>query len=284
MRQIRIPFAITLCLASLLGIGSWLSAGAAVNDRAFFKVSGIVIVWGADSAGTVPLVSDFVIDTGNGATAASSGDTDLIGGDVHTVLTGSLAPTEDAFTGGSMPFVITNTSSGSVVTDSNGDGRLTAADSFSALGLENLTDARVDTTKQYTSFYVASNTPFAIDAQVFPPGTLLDFILLVITRVELSVTPSGTDAGLTFGGQAQAPHSGGGQSGFAGSTRLWDLRTPRNVFTGNQRTAAGPGSIVDQSVRFDAEYTIQGSSLTGYDLSLGTFDFQVEVVYTVFVP
>ena len=68
------------------------------------------------------------------------------------------------------------------------------------------------------------------------------------------------------------------------SLRLWDLRTQRNVFTGNQRTAAGPGSLADQSVRFDAEYAISAANLTGYDLSLGTFDFQVEVVYTVFVP
>ena len=65
---------------------------------------------------------------------------------------------------------------------------------------------------------------------------------------------------------------------------LWDLRTPRNVFTGNQRTAAQPGTIADQSVRFDAEYSIAAANLAGYDLSLGTFDFQVEVVYTVYVP
>lgn len=271
-------------ILSLLGVCAGLTTSASLNDRAFFKVHGTVIVWGADSTGQTPLVSDFIIDTGNGASAAASGDTDLISSDVHTVVTGTLAPTNDAFAGGSMPFVITNTSSGDVITDTSGDGRLTADDSFTPLGLENLTDARVDTTRQYSSFYVASNTPFAIDAQVFPPGTFRDFILLIITRLQLSVTQSGIDGGLNFGSQAQLPHSGGAGSGFAGSLRLWDMRAPRNIFTGDQRTAAGPGSIVDQSVRFDAEYTIQGSSLTGYDLSLGTFDFQVEVVYTVFVP
>jgi len=102
--------------------------------------------------------------------------------------------------------------------------------------------------------------------------------------MELSVTQNGTDAGITFGSQSQLPHSGGGQYGFSPERTLWSLRTPQNIFTGDQRTAAGAGSIVDQSVRFDAEYTIQGANLTGYDLSLGTFDFQVEVVYTVFVP
>ncbi|MCF6328654.1 MAG: hypothetical protein L3J02_02485 [Henriciella sp.] len=144
-------------------------------------------------------------------------------------------------------------------------------------------DARVDATRQYASFYVASNVPFAIDAQAFTPTTFTEFILLLITRVELGVTISGDD-GLSFGLQAQAPHSGGGQSGFATSQRLWDLRTSRNMFTGNQRTALSLGSIADQSVRFDAEYSIAANNLNGYDLSLGTFDFEVEIVYTVYVP
>ncbi len=284
MRLFCLPRRRLMALAALCCGSLFFSAHANINDRAFFKVAGIVIVWGADATGQVPLVSDFVIDTGNGTSAAASGDTDLISSDVHTVLTGTLSPTEDAFAGGSMPFVITDTSAGDIITDTSGDGRLTADDSFTALGLEGLTDARVDTTKQYTSFYVASNTPFAIDAQVFPPGTLLDFILLIITRMELSVTPSGIDGGITFGSQSQAPHSGGGQSGFSPERTLWSLRTPQNIFTGDQRTAAGAGSIVNQSVRFDAEYTIRAQNLAGYDLSLGTFDFQVEVVYTVFVP
>ena len=62
------------------------------------------------------------------------------------------------------------------------------------------------------------------------------------------------------------------------------MQTPRNMFTGNQRTALSAGSIADQSVRFDAEYSISAGSLAGYDLSLGLFDFEVEVIYSVFVP
>ncbi len=272
--------------AGLISVSVSALSNASVIDRPYMNRAGLVIVWGADNASQFPIVSDFVLDTGNGTTAASSGDTDLIAGDVHTVITGTLTPTQDSINGvaGSMPFIITDTSSGDIATDTSGDGKLTADDSFTAFGLENNTDTRVDTTTQYSSFYVASNTPFAIDAEVNPPGSFLDFILLNVTRLQLSVTPSGTDAGLAFGGQAQHPHSGGGLTGFAGETRLWDLRTPRNVFTGDQRTAAGPGSIVDQSVRFDAEYTIRAQNLTGYDLSLGTFDFEVEVIYTVFVP
>lgn len=254
-------------------------------DRPFFKVEGVVIVWAADPASNAPVVADFILDTGIGATAASSGDIDLIGTDTHTVVTGTLSPTQDSFSGatGGIPFVLTNTSQGTINTDTNGDGIVSDQDAFTAFGLQVNSNARVDATKQYSSFYVASNVPFAIDAQAFTPTTFTEFILLLITRVELSVTPSGDD-GLQFGTRAQPPHSGGGQTGFAPAQRLWDLRTARNMFIGDQRTALTAGSIAEQSVRFDAEYSISAANLNGYDLSLGTFDFVVEVVYTVYVP
>lgn len=271
----------------LLAIGLAFSLGAAglIQDRPSFNVQGSVIVWAADSSGQTPIVSDFIIDTGNGTNAASSGDIDLISTDVHTVVTGTLTPTQDSVSSatGGMPFLITNTSSGTVNTDTNNDGVVSAADSITEFGLQDISDARVDATRQYSSFYVASNVPFAIDAEVLPPASALDRTLLLITRLQLSVVTSGNN-GIAFGANAQAPHSGGGQSGFAPRRRLWDYRNARNVFTGDQRTAASPGSIIDQSVRFDAEYAIAAANLSGYDLSLGTFDFEVAVVYTVYVP
>ena len=254
-------------------------------DRPHFNIDGMVIVWGADGASNAPVVSDFIIDSSNSGSAASSGDIDLIATDTHTVVTGTLISTDDGLASatGGMPFLLTNTDRGTISTDTDGDGRVTGADAFTAFGLQNITDTRVDAVRQYSSFYVASNVPFAIDAQAFTPSTFTEFILLLITRVQLSVTQAGDD-GLAFGSSAQLPHSGGSGSGFAPSLRLWDLRNPRNVFTGNQRTAATPGTIADQSVRFDAEYAIAAANLNGYDLSLGTFDFEVEVVYTVYVP
>ena len=54
-------------------------------DRPHFRLDGLVIVWAADSASGAPVVSDMVIDSGTGSTAASSGDVDLISSDVHTV-------------------------------------------------------------------------------------------------------------------------------------------------------------------------------------------------------
>ena len=254
-------------------------------DRPHFRLDGLVIVWAADPASGAPIVSDMAVDSGTGGTGASSGDTDLINTDVHTVVTGSLVATQDGLANatGGMPFILTNTTRGTFSTDTNGDGVVSGADAFTSFGLQNISDARVDAVRQSSSFYVASNVPFSIDAQAFTPTTFTEFILLQITRVQLSMTQAGND-GLAFGSSAQLPHTGGSNAGFAPSLRLWDLRVPRNVFTGNQRTAAQPGSIADQSVRFDAEYSIAAANLTGYDLSLGTFDFQVEVVYTVYVP
>ena len=40
-------------------------------DRPHFKVDGVAIVWAADSAGTTPIVSDFIIG-GGGSSARSS--------------------------------------------------------------------------------------------------------------------------------------------------------------------------------------------------------------------
>ena len=49
----------------------------------------------------------------------------------------------------------------------------------------------------------------------------------------------------------------------------------------NRRTAASPGSIADQSVRFDLDYRWNTGNI---DLSDGTFDVAADVVYTVYIP
>ena len=270
-----------------MGLGSVLYGAAQADtiDRPHFELEGLVIVWAADAAGAAPVVSDFILDSGNGTSAAGSGDVDLIASDAYAVVTGTLISTLDgvASATGGMPVILTDTGNGTIDTDTNGDGVVSGADAFTSFGIQDISDARVDAVRQSSSFYVASNVPFAIDAQAFTPSTFTEFILLLLTRVQLSVSQAGDD-GLAFGSSAQLPHSGGATACFAPSLRLWDLRTPQNVFTGNKRTAAAPGTLADQSVRFDAEYAIAAANLAGYDLSLGTFDFQVEVVYTVYVP
>ncbi|MEO0467202.1 MAG: hypothetical protein AAF216_11730 [Pseudomonadota bacterium] len=256
---------------------------ANVNDNPAFSVIGAVIVWSADDGGTAPVVADFVIDTGAGTSAATSGDTDLIGGDTHTVVTGTLVSTLGGpNSAGTMPFRIEDATNGNFVTDSNNDGIANASDSFSAFDVNADTSVAVDGTTSSSSFYVASNVPFSIDAQSqVSPGT--SFIFLFITTLEMSVTLDGDD-GLDFGSAAQFPHSAGATGGMTPAATLWSLFGGRNVFTGNQRTAASRGSISDQSVRFDLEYSIGAGNLQGYDMSLGTFDFEADVTYTVYIP
>ncbi len=290
--HLHVPGRHALCrVAAVLAV---LAAGSApgtaqTRDNVGFKVIGAVIVWGADGPGNgalePPVVKEFIIDTGSGTSALTSGDTDLIAGDANTVITGSLVPTFDAASGpatASTPFQISGASGGGGSTDSNGDGLLTPADTFDSFGVTEATDVGVNTLAASSSFYVASNVPFAIDAQAQFAG-IYDLILLFSIRFEMNIVQSGTDSGMSFGSAAQYPHSGGGKGGVSTSvTRMNQLLSPRNVFTGNQRTAASRGSIAEQSVRFDVSYRID--NVSGYDLSIGTFDMTASVIYVVYVP
>lgn len=258
-------------------------ASARMVDAPTLRAMGIVIVWGADAAGTsgnAPVVSDFVIDTGTGNNAASSGDIDLIGGDVHTVVTGTLTPVAAAGTGANgSPFRL-RIPGPDIVTDSQTDGVLDARDTFDAFTINN--NAGIDTFRAEisSSFYVASNTAFSIDAQAAPTGTTTPTEFNEI-RLRIRVTPSGND-GLAFGSAAQFPHStGAAGGGVPNNRRLSNFETPARVFRGNQATALTRGSIAEQSVRFDLRYRFN----TGvYDLSEGVIDAAAEVTYTVYVP
>ena len=268
-----------LLAGAALMVAAGAPAQASIVDNPHFKVLGLVIVWGADASDAAPVVSDFVIDTGTGSTAAASGDADLISDDVHTVVTGSLTATPDSLSNGTL-LSVTDATSGGAFTDNGTTGQLDAADVFTAFGLDGTTDIDAGDADLESSFYVASNTAFAIDAAASEVAAT-NFGLADV-GFDMSVTQSGDD-GLAFGSAAQFPHSGGATGGVAGTvTTLDDLTTPANVFTGDQRTAASTGSIADQSVRFDVTYTLGGTA--GYDLSMGAGEIEADVTYTVFVP
>lgn len=254
--------------AAILGV----PAQASIIDNPQFRVLGLVIVWGADSAtGTTPIVSDFIIDNATGT------DSDLIAGDVHAVVTGSLSPVPTDIAVGN-EFEISGAVGSAGVLDAT-------SGSFGAFELNETTDVTIgDALTENSSFYVASNTAFSINA-VASATTNIGFNLSDI-GFSLSVTPNGND-GLPFGQDAQFPHSDNSATGGVITTvdSLDDMEAgPTLVFAGNRLTAATPGSIADQSVRFDAEYTLSGNTGTGYDLSDGTGVIETEVVYTVFVP
>lgn len=262
--------------ASLLG------ASAAVSDNPHVKVLGLVVVWGADGTGSAPIASDFVVDTGTGGSAATSGDADLISQDVHTVVSGTLVPLDTAFPAGAgQPMRIRNVPGGGAFnTDVNADGVMDASDAFSAFRIGNNTDTRIRRAELTTSFYVASNAPFWIDATATPLGSTNAFHFNQM-RLLLSVTQSGND-GVAFGSAAQYPNSGGAAGGIrANNRRLSTMAGGWNVFRGDQRTAASRGTLAEQSVRFDARYRYHSGQL---DLADGVFEAEAEVVYTVYLP
>lgn len=273
-----------LSLATVLASSLAQLAQADVVADPTFNIDGIVIVWSADAAGNAPVAVDFIIADG-----APDG-TDIIAGDAFTVVTGSLVSTANNASSGAFPFTVTGTPGGDFNTDTDGDGTLDGDDAFSAFALD--ADVGFANATPQTSFYVASNTAFNISAEITDvdlgpafPG----FSAAVLNAVSLvmEVAPVGaerTDGGFSYGASAQPPHSGGEQAGFATPLTLPTLLAPTTVFTGNQRTAATPGSIADQSVRFDLSYPITGGTVAGYDLSLGLLNFGVTVEYTVFVP
>jgi len=280
MRRVRYSLAVLLC-GSLI----WPSAIAGQIDRPHFKVLGTVIVWGADSGGAAPTVTDFVVDDSTGA-----GDSDLIAEDGFTVVTGTLLPSVDGSSlsaVASRVFNVRGSPNGNGDIDSNANGETDAGDTFDAFELDDDTRLGLRDSVSRTSFYVASNVAFNIDGQAVRVVGRNDNVLQKIYW-DMSVTQSGTSE-VDFGAQSQLPHSGGPTGGVGSFPNLFQMLSPRTVFTGDQRTAASAGSIAEQSVRFDVVYTLgnwQGYSLSTNHTNLaeGVYEVEAEVIYTVWVP
>ena len=265
-------------LGTILGVclGLVHTANASIIDRPSLKVEGVVIVWGADASSNTPIASEFITHN-NGA------NQDLITGDAFTVVTGTLDAADASYandTGAALR--IQRIANGpDQVTTANGDRVTDASDSFTPFQLNNRTDVRTIRSEIETSFYVASNRAFNIDAVASTTGNPANLNLI---RLRMRVTQAGNDAGLAFGASSQLPHTGNTtRSGVqhVNFRRLSTMTGGYNIFSGNRRTARAPGSITDQSVRFDQTYRWNTGNI---DLSQGVIDVEAEVVYTVFIP
>ena len=256
------------------------SAQASIIDHPFFRVLGVVIVWGTDTAtGTLPIASDFVLMN----SASGSAGNDLIAADGRAVITGTLNGAPAAGADGTL-MSVANPASGGVFADNGTSGYLDAADTLTAFGLNANTDVQLDANGVKHSFYVASNTAFDIYAQASNLNKTGGFSTLGLANIgySLAITTSGND-GLAFGGNAQDPSTGG--TGVVGTVNdLGDMAAATKVFDGGQRTAASVGAIAGQSVRFDATYTLNDGSGGAYDLSMGAGLIEADVTYTVYVP
>ncbi len=271
-------FALSLLIGS-----SAMTANAQSSSSPQFEVFGVVIVWAGGNPATgnsTPMISDFVVNSSWGSTSAD--DADLISSNVHTVQTGTLVPLQDSMgSAQGTPLQLRRLNGQpNFLTDTNGDDLMTDQDSFSSFSIRAASDVRSRQMELNSSFYVASNVPFAIEGVAAPSGsTSLNDLRRVFAT--LSVTQSGND-GIAFGSASQLPHSGGPNAGtYLTNRRLYAIRNPRTIFTGDRRTANGLGSVADQSVRFDLNYRYNSGNA---DLSDGTFDIAAEVTYTVYVP
>ncbi|MEM7493700.1 MAG: hypothetical protein AAF296_09980 [Pseudomonadota bacterium] len=259
-------------------------ASAEMIDAPKFSVPGLVVVWGADQAGDAPIVSDFII-----APSGSSGN-DTISGNVASVVTGTLTPAFEGSASDDVPsrlFNIYNTPTGNFDVDSNGNGNTDVGDTINRFALTDRTNIGLRDSEARSSFYVASNTAFNIDAQALRVVGRNDSVLGKIYW-DMEVARSGSTE-INFGANAQLPHSSGPTGGIGSVASLLDMLSPQTVFTGNQRTAASRGTLVDQSVRFDVTYVLgswQGYSLhtRHTNLAEGVYEVEAEVVYTVWVP
>ena len=266
------------------------TANAAVQDRAQFRVGGLVLVWGADGAGAGAaqnVVSDFyLLPTTSGAAGQ-----DLIAGDVtanSAVVTGDLSPVGVGVSG--------------AVGES---GILDVDDTLTAFQLDNTTNI-VGATGQVIGrgqFFVASNAAFDIRASHNVSINTFDLTdpadpdsnrIITASDIGYSLSiDSGTGTvdpnvatSLAWGGRTPADSSDVGSVTIgAGATDTLadiaaDATAPNTVFDGAGRTASAPGTITQQSVRFATEYTLDKA----YDLSMGEGEFVADITYTIFTP
>ena len=279
-------------LASLMAS----TAYASVIDRPFFRVLGVVVVWGgdnfADAGGTAPVVSDFVLLT----PASGSAGVDLIGGDVYSVVTGTLDPIRSDASSDPAIDPITGTGAGAY-SDDNANGILDAGDSMTAFGLDGTSTLNVnsDMDPHLSSFYVASNAAFDIYAQATNFSATQDFgttgLNLTTENVAYDLAVSTTSSGgdpANFAASANAPATVGTVEATVTSLNDIDDGIDVKVFDGLERTAASNGSIIQQSVRFDATYSLDFDLTTdgiqGYDMASGVGTVSADVTYTVYVP
>lgn len=235
---------------------------AAIIDRPHFKVEPIIIVWATDVSGDVAIVTDFLV--GSGPTP-----TDLINEDGYAVQTGSLSTTSDSY--GTISALMNVDGIHSDVDVANA-----VAGALGAFAASETVSGSSNTQTWQSSFYVATNTAFSINAQATPSIEDGDFAVEDIGFELAKNFGTGEDGGETWGAQSQDP---GGS--FTSVSDLSDLASATLVYdgTGGTRTASGSGTISQQSVRFDATYTFAPE---GYDLSMGSGEIQADVVYTFF--
>ncbi|MEM1146943.1 MAG: hypothetical protein AAGH49_04070 [Pseudomonadota bacterium] len=246
-------------------------AQASTLDRPHFHVAPMVILWAADdSDGTAPVVVDFIVEDASGV------DTDLIAANGRTLLTGSLTATPDAAGAvqRGIEWVVRASGEDLVTIDT-----LSPA-AFSAFSLDDDPRTFARDSNHASAFFAASNTPFSIRAIASVLGSPVNFGLSDID-FESSISSNGIHGGLSYGTSTSNPSitrlpTGRPLSDFTGEGL--------DVFVASEATAAAPGSIAQQSVKFEVGYIFDTDLNGAFDLADGYGEIQAEFTYTAYVP
>jgi len=264
-------------------------AFASVQDRPFFRVGSIVIVWSADDFieenWEAPIAHDFVLL--DNVASGTAGD-DIIAGD-GVAVNFPFDPISNGDSGG-WPFEITGQTFGGTYNNDPSFQMLDANDSYTAFGLDGDTDIDLlGNHARFAWFFVTSNAPFDVFAEANNLSASGDFVGLGFENITYDLRHF-TPASASIGQRSQNPAIGGsgvviGQNG-QGST-LNDLASgPVKVFDGGRRTARIDGTIAQQAVGFASIYRLSGAPINGanYDFSMGVGKLSADVIYTIYAP
>jgi len=271
-----------------------IAAHASVNDRPFFRNMATVVVFGAsdfnDNGGVAPVVFDFLsLEDGVSGQAAP----DFIAADGYTTNfnTGRFNAIFSESAGGT-EFQINDAVSGGEFNSSLPGQILEPGDSYNAFETDEDTDIDLlNSGNRASRFFVASNSAFDIFAEADNLQTSGAFDALDYSniRYRLRVQVTGGGGVNRWGARAQDP-SIGGDGIVLPQTPAIRLNAitggPTRVFGGGQRTAAQPGTLIQQAVSFQSRYNLLGSGINAnnYDFSLGAGSIAADVTYTVYVP
>ena len=278
--------------ATLLG-GLVSSAVAQSSERLFFSANALVVVIAATedeaNGGQAPFVVDFaLLDFSPSGTPAF----DLIRGDGFVFNSNSGFDPGHDFSGGATRIDINDELSGGDFSNPGGGDIdfLEATDTLTAFELDGNTDINTRDSRNVSRFLVASNVAFDIfveSTDLTRTGSFTELDYENIGFRALLNRSGGSGAG-RWGDNAQNPAIGG--SGIDDTINdLGDMSTgPVKLFDGGRRTARFPGTLLEQAVSFNIRYSLSGSAdastVSDYDLSLGSGTIGAEVSYTVYAP
>ncbi len=179
----------SLVLPSIWGVvlAGALPVQARTADRPFFRASAIVIVIGATedqaNGGIASVAADFVfLDTAPGTASA-----DIINADGFVMNSKSGWNAGFNFAGGASRLDLKNQTSGGSFSNGGNTNYLDTGDSYTAFGLDTMTDITTKKHRKVSRFLVVSNAPFDLYAEASNLAKIGDFSTLDFENIGIKI-------------------------------------------------------------------------------------------------